>query len=62
MTSSHSINSIKITRIFKSIIFLIITLLFFLSSCGGPKSSNNDRIIIGIPSDVQTDQKTLSFK
>ena len=61
MTSSHSINSIKITRILKSIIFLIITLLFFLSSCGGPKSSNNDRIIIGIPSDVQTINPMFAF-
>jgi peptide/nickel transport system substrate-binding protein len=58
----HQVSStiIKITQFLKPTIFLFI-FLFFLGSCTDSKSPNNDRIIIGFPSDVQTINPMFAF-
>jgi len=60
------ITSINKTRyenfsLFLKLALLLITILVFFLSCSTPKNSKNERIVIGIPSDVQTINPMYAF-
>jgi len=49
----HKITNIKIMHYFKPAIYFLV-FIFVLTSCDGQKSPTNNRIVIGIESDIQT--------
>lgn len=56
-----AITSKQFPRLFRSAFFFLAILSMILISCDGQKSSGNDKIIIGIPSDVQTINPMFAF-
>jgi len=48
------ISSKNMINIFKPVFFLLIIIFLLIASCDGQKSSTNNRLVIGIESDIQT--------